>query len=84
MVGIDLNSIAAQAAPAIISQIDNALADITLADGESKGLVIVPDEHGSYLIVKTIFDAQAKDHMLNKGYDKVDNLIQNIIATITK
>lgn len=84
MVGLDLNSLAAQAAPAVISQIDNALADLTVADDESKGLVIVPDGHGSYYLVKTIFSANAKEHMTNKGYEKVDKLIQNALNSILK
>lgn len=82
MVGIDLSSYATQAAPAIISQIDDSLADIHLADGETKGLVITPDGHGSYYLVKVVFDGDAKNHMINKGYEKVDDLIARIFKSI--
>ena len=83
-VGINLDEQIAHAAPNIIKQIDNILAPITLADGETKGLVIIPDGHGSYLIVKTVFDEEAHNHMQNKGYDKVDELIKRIINSITE
>lgn len=81
-VGIDLNSAADQAVPAIVSQIDNALADIAVADNESKGIVIVADGQGSYYLVKTIFDNEASKHMQNKGYEKVENLVKSIINSI--
>lgn len=83
MMGIDLDEQIAQAAPTIIAQIDKSLADIPLAKGESKGLVIVPDGHGSYYLVKTVFDAEAGKHMQQKGVQKVDQLIQTIIHSLT-
>lgn len=82
MIGIDLDNTAVQAAPAIIKQLDKSLEDITLADGETKGFVIIPDGKGSYLIVKCVFDQEASAHMINKGHDKVDNLIGKIISEI--
>lgn len=83
MAGINLDEQIAQAAPNIIAQIDSTLADIQLADGESKGLVIVPDGHGSYYIVKTIFDDKASEHMQQRGVQKVDELVKSIINTLT-
>ena len=84
MIGIDLSTLAQQATPSIIEQIDKSLADITMADGESKGIVIVPDGKGSYYLVKTVFDSEAHNHMVNKGHEKVDELIKTIINSITK
>lgn len=82
MMGIDLNSATDQVVPAIINMIDDSLADIKLNDDESKALVIVADGHGSYRIVKTVFDSQAHEHMHQQGHEKLDNLVKNIINSI--
>ena len=82
MMGIDLNSAADQAVPTIIHQIDTALSDVDINDDESKALVIVSDGHGSYMIVKTVFDSLAHEHMRQQGHEKVDNLIKNVINSI--
>lgn len=82
MLGIDLKSAADQAVPTIIEQIDNALSDVEINDDESKALVIVSDNKGSYMIVKTVFDSDAHNHMRSKGHEKVDNLIKNVLNSI--
>lgn len=84
MAGIDLGNIATQAAPVITEQINKALEDIPVTEGESKGLVIVSDSKGQYIIVKTVFDKDASAHMTNRGYENVDNLINNTLSAILK
>lgn len=84
VLGIDLAKLSDQAAPTIVKELDKQLEHITLADGESKGIVIVPDNKGSYLVVKTVFDNEASQHMINKGHYKLDNLIKDILNSITK
>lgn len=82
MLGIDLNTIAQKAIPIIKEQLDKALTEIPVDEGESKGIVIVPNDNGEYFIVRTKFKPNANQSMVNVSHCKLNDLLTQILTSL--
>lgn len=83
LLGLDLDDIFAQAAPTINKQLDKTLEDISLEDGQSKGIVIVPNGNGEYYVVKTRFKRNANLYMEKLGYTKLSDLMTKLLTSLS-
>lgn len=83
MFGLSPTSLAEQAVPSINSQLDEILSDIELEDGQSKGIIIVPDGKGEYYVVTTKFHKGASEYFERIGHIKLSSLVTNLLNKIT-
>ena len=78
MLGFDIDDALSQATPLIKTELDRQIRSIPVKDGESRAIVIVPNDNGEYLIVKTRFDKHAAEYMHSEGYTTLEKLVQNL------
>ena len=80
--GINIDKILSEATPTIVEKLNEYLADIELADGESKGIVITSNGNNKYMIVKAKFSPNANEHMKCVEYQPLDTFINSLLSTI--
>lgn len=83
MMGIDIEDAFKNAVPALTQYLNQELKDIELNENESKGFIITLNTQGEYYLIKTKFQKEANQHIKMLSYQKIDNLLKNILNSIT-
>ena len=83
MMGLDLDTIKKEAAPAIINAFDGYINSVPEKEGYRKAIIITKNKNDEYLIVKSYLSEQIQESALKiNSSEKLDSLTTHLIDQI--